>query len=332
MPQPTPFFAAFGALLFGRARRSAIDALLHDGQEGARSLSQFQSAFGDFIPKALLAPNASGTNSRQRFFCPRVTFWAFLAQVLERGSSCRDALRRIVGWFQFQFPKEPLPALQTSADCQARARLQDATLEKIGSHLADQMQRHTPQAALWRGRRVRMVDGTTVSMPDTAANQERWPQPKNQQPGCGFPLLKLVGLFCLQSGALLHCVHGSWRQSEAVLARLLWTLLEAGDLLLADRGFCSFGELHALSQRGVEAVMRLQQRRRADFRQGRPLGKDDRLVLWRKPTQRAKAWSQQDYDALPATLRVRRLRAPHRHARFSHPGSHPRDHAARGRS
>jgi hypothetical protein len=155
---------------------------------------------------------------------------------------------------------------------------------------------------------VRLVDGTTASMPDTPENQERWPQPKSQKPGCGFPLLKLVGLFCLASGALLRAVHSSLAHHEAVLARLLWPLLSLGDILLADRGFCSFFDLHALRQRGVDALLRLHQRRAGDFRHGRRLGKNDRLVVWTKPAQRSKVWSQEDFDALPATLTLRLLR------------------------
>jgi len=219
MRHSTPFFAAFGPLLFGKARRSQIQALCQQNSPSP-SLSQFQSAFGDLVPKALLALNVSKLNSRRRIFCPLVTFWAFLAQVLERGSSCRDALRRIIAWFEFEFPCAPPPSPETPAYCRARARLEDATLEKIGSHLATQMQRNAPEAQLWQGRRVKILDGTTVSMPDTSANQARWPQSRSQKPGCGFPLLKLVGLFCLASGALLESVHTHLRRHEAVLARL----------------------------------------------------------------------------------------------------------------
>jgi hypothetical protein len=256
----------------------------------------------------LLALNASKLNSRRRIFCPLVTFWAFLAQVLERGSSCRDALRRIIAWLEFEFPGEPPPSPETPAYCRARARLEDATLEKIGSHLATQMQRNALEAQLWQGRRVKILDGTTVSMPDTPANQARWPQSRSQKPGCGFPLLKLVGLFSLASGALLESVHTHLRRHEAVLARLLWKFLDPGDILLADRGFCSFHDLSALPRRGVDCVLRMHQGRSADFRRGRRLAKDDRLVRWKKPAQRSTACPQADFDALPATLVVRLLR------------------------
>jgi hypothetical protein len=307
MRHSTPFFAAFGPLLFGKARRSKIEELLQKDSPN-RSLSQFQSAFGDLIPRALLALNASKVNSRQRIFIPLVTFWAFLAQVLERGSSCRDALRRITAWFEYEFPRAASPSPETPAYCQARARLEDAALEKISAHMAQQMQRNTPEAHLWKGRRVKIVDGTTVSMPDTPANQACWPQSKSQKPGCGFPLLKLVGLFCLASGALLESVQTHMRKSEAVLVRLLWKFLDEGDILLADRGFCSFYDLSTLHRRGVDCIMRMHQGRSADFRRGRRLAKDDRLVHWKKPVSRSKDCSKADFDALPATLELRMLR------------------------
>ena len=303
----TPFFKAFGPLLFGKPKKSALQALLQSDQP-ARSLSQFQEAFGHLIPEALLALHSSGVNSRKRIFSPLTTFWAFLAQVLERGSSCRDAVLRVLAWAKFQCRDQNTLSQKTGGYCQARARLEDSTLQRIGTHLAEQVQRNTPQDHLWKGRSVKIVDGTGVSMPDTVDNQKLWPQPSEQKPGCGFPLLKLVGLFCLASGALLHTVQGNLRQHESVLARLLWPLLCAGDILLADRGFCSFAGLHAILCQGADAVLRLHQARPADFRCGRRLGRNDRLVTWVKPLQRTKAWSAQDFAALPPTLSLRLLR------------------------
>lgn len=303
----TPFFDAFGPLLFGRARRSQIAALT--GQDhGQRCLGTVASAFSRFIPEDLMTKSAAGVNSRNRLFSPMVTFWAFLAQVLERGSSCRDAVRRVAAWFELRFPGQQAPSLVTSAYCQARARLEDEALEKIGTHLADQMHRNTPESALWKGRRVRIIDGTTVSMPDTPSNQAMWPQPKNQKPGCGFPLLKLVGLFCLQSGALLRTATSNLHQHESVLARMLHKFLDSGDLLLADRGFSSYLDISELAKKGVDCLVRLHQMRSADFRKGTRLGSNDRLVKWTKPARAARVWSREQFDALPTTLTVRMLR------------------------
>lgn len=307
MRSATPFFAAFGPLLFGKPKKSALQRLLQQDRP-ARSLNQLQEAFGHLIPTALLAANSSGMNSRERIFPPLVTFWAFLAQVLERGSSCRAALLRVLAWAKFEGRARETASSQTGGYCQARARLEDHSLQGIGTHLAEQLERNTPAGHLWKGRAVKIVDGTGVSMPDTPANQQPWPQSKEQQPGCGFPWLKLVGLFDLASGAFLHFVHGNKHQHEATLARALWPLLQAGDILLADRGFCSFASLHAILAQGADAVLRLHQARPADFRRGRRLGRDERLLTWVKPLQCPKTWDPQDFAALPATLTLRLLR------------------------
>jgi hypothetical protein len=307
MSMQTPFFATFKTLLFGKPRLAEIEKLLR-GEGRAPSLSHYQQAFGEFIPQALLAPESEGINSRVRLFPPLVTFWAFLAQVLERGSSCRDALRRIIAWWQFEDPAAALPSTDTGGYCSARARLADRVLEQIGSHLADQLEGNVPSAELWQGRQVKILDGTSASMPDTAETQAVWPQPRSQKPGCGFPLVKLVGLFSQGSGALLELAEGNIHEHETLVARQLWPRLEPADVLLSDRGFCSYLNLSEILGYGGDAVMRLHQARRSDFRQGRRLGPNDRLVTWRKPAQRPAGCPPEVYDALPETLTLRLVR------------------------
>src|SRR6266403_2235431 len=220
MRNSTPFFAAFGALLFGRAPRSRLHELL--GQWPQRpSINQYMETFGEFIPQTLLGRSKEKVNSRQRIFSPLVTFWAFLAQVLERGSSCRDALQRISAWWQVHFPEQDAPSSDTSGYCQARARLDEAVFQQIGTQVAEQLERQVTNEQLWLSRRVKIVDGTGLSMPDTAANQLRWPQNSGQKPGCGFPQLKVVGLFCLQSGALLEVAYDNKHHHDITLARRL---------------------------------------------------------------------------------------------------------------
>jgi hypothetical protein len=303
----TPFLTAFGPLLFGRRRRSRLQELLLSNPE-QRSLSQYQEAFGEFIPKTRLVATASGKNSRERIYTPLVTFWAFLAQVLERDAPCRHAVRRIIAWWHYQKPNQPVPSTATTSYCDARARLENSVLQQIGDDLSDRLERNIPSDQLWQGRHVKIVDGTTVSMPDTEANQAEWPQPRSQKPGCGFPLLKLTGLFSLASGALLQSAHGSLRQHELALARQFWPALETGDVLLADRGFCSDQDLSALAARGVDSVMRLHQARSGDFRRGMRLGPNDRLVRWSKPTQRPRKCTVKEYAAMPLTLTLRMIR------------------------
>ena len=307
MPPATPFFADFHRRLFGKAPLSGLQELLRHSPH-IPSISHYQELFGKLVPQALLAPQERGANSRQRFFSSSVTFWSFLGQVLEPGSSCRDALRRVNAWWQWHFPNQALPSHDTSAYCQARARLSESTLEALCSHLAQQLEQQVTEDQLWLGRTVKIIDGTSVSMPDTAANQRVWPQSSTQKPGCGFPILKLLGVFSLQSGALLQLTISNQRHHDAQLARQLWPRLQAGDIVLADRGFCSFADFAQLQSAGIDALMRLHQARKTDFRRGKRLGPNDRLVVWNKPFQSTPGLTKEELKALPDTLQLRLVR------------------------
>lgn len=305
MRHPTPFFHAFRHLLFGKAPRS-FHRKLKAQLAPNRSLGELRETFGSMIPDALLSTETSGPNSRERLYSPLVTFWAFLAQVLSPDTACREIVRKVQAWWSLARIVDLAPA--TSAYCQARLRLGLHVLRRIHEHLAERLERNLPQHALWLGRVVKIVDGTNLSMPDTPKNQAAWPQPSSQKPGCGFPMMKLVGLFSLASGALLGFAKGTLHIHESQLFRALWDRLSKGDVLLSDRGFCSFFAIASLLLRGIDAVMRLHQARRADFRKGKSLGKGDILVCWRKPAQRTAAWSQEGFDALPQELTLRMVR------------------------
>lgn len=301
----TPFFKAFGPLLFGRPARRALAKMAR-----MDSLAELYELFGHLLPERLLAPTRAGVGSRQRLCSTQVTFWAFVAQILSPGTACREIVRRVEAWWQEQGDGQPGPNTSTSAYCQARARLDPATLELIRAELCWSLERNvlTDERGL-AGRPVKIVDGTCLSLPDTADNQALWPQPSGQQSGCGFPVLKLVGLFSLASGALLASQSGNLHVHESTLFRSLWEKLRAGDIVLADRAFCSYAALAALqTQRGVDSVMRLHQKRPVDFRRGRPLGPEDRLVTWQKPAPRTESWSPSEFAALPPSLSLRMIR------------------------
>ena len=299
----TPFFSALFPLLFGRPPCRELKKL-QALASGTDSISELRKALGQFVPDALLGRHTQC--GRDRLFSPLVTFWAFLAQVLSPQSACRDAVRKAQAWWSLG-RRSPI-STNTSAYCQARSRLSEPTLETIHRQTAQRLECNVPTDSLWLGRRVKIVDGTTCSMPDTAENQELYPQPGSQKPGCGFPMMKLVGLFCLASGAFLEVVRGTLLVHESQLFRHLWRHLNPGDILLADRAFCSFFSLHSLQQRGVDPVMRLHQRRRVDFRRGQRLGKDDILLNWTKPEKRPETLSAEEFRALPNSLRVRQVR------------------------
>jgi hypothetical protein len=164
----------------------------------------------------------------------------------------------------------------------------------------------------WHGHPVRLVDGTTVAMPDTLENQAIYPQPRSQASGLGFPLCRLVGLVCLGSGAVLDAALGGYRgkgNDEQALLRTLLDVLESGDLLLGDAYYASYFLLCALRSRGVQAVFEQQgaRRRSTDFRRGQRLGPRDHLVELCKPKLKPDWMTDAQYEAAPETLVVREL-------------------------
>jgi hypothetical protein len=301
MRNPNPFFPGFHRLLFGRPSRSAKQRL-HAQAEALRraSLCQLAKLFEPWVPPAQLA---SAQKQRRRCFPVAVTFWAFLSQCLSPDSPCRETLRKVQGWCAAH--KLSVPDSNTGAYCKARKRLDAQKLREIHQHSAQRLEAGVCRHQLWCGRTVKVVDGTGVSMPDTLANQQAFPQPSSQKPGCGFPVAKLVGCFCLHSGALIDWVEGTLKNHEYALFPKLWGLFNEGEILLADRGFCSFEAICRLLGHGVDSVMRLHQARSKDFRRGRRLNKNERLVQWNKPTKRPAATPARQWKELPESLTLR---------------------------
>ena len=152
----------------------------------------------------------------------------------------------------------------------------------------------------------------TVLSPDEPELQQAFPRPKAQKPGCGFPVARLVVLFCWATGAIRDVVIDSRHTHELPLYRKLWPHFQPGDVVLGDRAFCSYADLAWLREPGVFGVCRLHQRRAADFHHGRRLGHDDQLVTWARPKWQPKMSLTREQPAqLPETLTVRPVRITH---------------------
>ncbi len=291
----TPFFPVW------RARLAPISQRVRNLRQ--QSLCHLELLLAPFLPLGLLSQADEGPNSRDRVYSVRRTFFGFLYQVLKPDTSCREIVRQVQALFALHGRGQVDE--NTSAYCQARRRLPLDTLCRLRVGVAATGEK---MAALWHGLRPKLIDGTTVSGPDTQKNQRAYPQSRSQKPGCGFPLIRLVGVFSLATGALLDYVKGNKHQHEL---RLLWKLLDQfkpGDLAVADRGFCSYVLLALLLRLGVASLFRLHQRRPADLRKGNRLGKNDRLFTWLKPTQKPRWLPQSWWKKIPAQLTVRVIR------------------------
>lgn len=245
---------------------------------------------------------------REEIYTPLLTLWAFLGQVLCPDGSCRATVGRVLAWLVSRGEEPCSP--KTDPYCKARQRLPESLLRRLVRETGPTLHHQAAPAWLWKNRRVKIVDGTTVSLPDTAANQAAYPQPSSQKPGLGFPMVRVVVVFCLACGTVLDAALGRYagkQQGENSLLRTLEHALEPGDVLLADRYYSGWFDLAWWQQRGVDVVTRLHQLRRCDLRRGRRLGKNDHRVVWTKP--RRPSWMDEaTYQSLPAELELREVR------------------------
>jgi hypothetical protein len=241
-------------------------------------------------------------------YTPAVTVWVFLSQCLSPDHSCRDAVARLAAWLAAQGRRAC--SAETGAYCTAREQLPEDGCHRLVCRTGREVEDKAPQEWLWKGRRVRVVDGAAVTMPDTPENQAEYPQPKSQRPGCGFPIARMVVIFSLAVGTVLEAAIGKYQgkqTGENSMFRALHDVLGEGDVVLADRYFSGWFDMAMLVERGVDVVVRKHQLRATDFRTGVRLGRDDHLVVWNKP-RRPKWMSSETYDALPEFLMLREVR------------------------
>ena len=272
-------------------------------QDGDLPLSNVLSE--DVVAQALTAISACWMD---RVYSPLVTLWVFLSQVLSADHSCRAAVARLIA---HRISRGQCPcSAETGAYCQARKRLPEEFFSNVARQTGRALDKGVDPRCLWKRRRVYVYDGSSVSMPDTPENQLAYPQPDTQKPGLGFPLARIAAIFSLACGAVLDvgiCRYAGKGQSELGMLRTLWNLFRPGDVMLADRLMCTWTEMVMLKQRGVDCVCRLTSHRKADFRRGKCLGKDDHIVKWLKPTK-PRSIDRKTYDALPEFLMIRECR------------------------
>jgi hypothetical protein len=254
------------------------------------------------------ACRAVGHLWRERVYLPWITLSLFLSQVLSDDHSCDEAVDR----FQKFRHDQGLPPVspETTSYCDARLRLPEGVFWELVRRTGRAIHDQADPSWLFHGRSVKIIDGSSVVMPDTARNQEAYPQLSSQAPGLGFPIARILVVFSLAVGTVLEAAMGRYQgkqTSELALLRMVIDEFRPGDIVLADRFFCSYWVIAALLARGVDVVVRLHQRRTADFRCGDRLGRRDHVVLWRKPEQVPDWMSREDYEAMPDRLAIREV-------------------------
>lgn len=261
-----------------------------------------------------------GYTWRERTLGPVATIHAFLLQVLHGNTACDHVPHLAGGGFTGE------------AYAQARIRLPLELFDRLLSVVCQALGACHDEAVRWLGHRVWLLDGSGCSMPDTPELQREFGQPGNQRKGCGFPVAHLLTLFHAGTGMLQKVIVAPLRTHDLAQAWLMHGELKPGDVLVADRGFCSYAHLAQLVQAGLHGVLRLHQKTIVSFRVGRMhvppsppypklkhsaglprsrwvkwLGCCDQQVEYFKPSSRPK-WIVADYAALPSSILVRELR------------------------
>lgn len=274
--------------------------------ERQKSFHQLAECFARFIPESLLKPSTQKAHSRQRLFTKANTFWAFFSQVLDSDGGCMEVVRKLQAHCSAH--GLALPASSSSAYCQARKKLIVEELMKILNHTVLRLD-SMPERGFLHGRRVVVVDGTGVSMPDTKANQHRWPQQSQQKEGCGFPTARICACFSLATGGLLSFKLGNKKSAELPLLRQQYDTFRKGDIFLGDKGFCSYFDMANLKRRGVDSVITLARRHPVTEKEAvKVLGENDLLVRWKKPVwNKRSAYTHEQWKALPHELLLRQI-------------------------
>ncbi len=263
--------------------------------------------FRELLPESSIqaALDAEKIRYRRRLFDPFVTLWAFLSQVLDSDKSCSNAVSRVIA--ELAGENAQIPSGDTSAYCQARQRLPEKLLQRLFTHVAQGIEKQVSSDHLWCGRHVKVIDGSTVSMPDTSMNQKAYPQSSSQAPGCGFPIAKIGALFSLATGAAVALVINVSNTHDIKLARQLYQFLNPGDVLLGDCAFCSYADLFFIQKHFCDAVFRLSPTRKHEIERGgrKPLKSYEAIEVWHRPKTRPKSLSPEEFTSLPKALTVR---------------------------
>lgn len=259
--------------------------------------------FNDFFPDDCIADIIKYTpHKRSSVFSPLVTLKSFILQVLGDDGSCKHAVAGVL--VDRLSNGKPANTVNTGPYCKARQRLPLKELNEAVVTTGSSLHQQIPDAWRWKGFNVVLTDGATVQMPDTPDNQADFPQPDSQKPGLGFPMARMVALISLAAGTVIAYGIGAYQgkgTGETSLLSQLLSYLSVGDLLMADRYYCTFAIIALLQIREIPVLFQIHARKKTDFK----LGIKDHLVVWEKPKKKPIWMTEEDYATLPRTITVR---------------------------
>jgi hypothetical protein len=260
------------------------------------------------IQQAADAEGATSGAGEDCIFTPAMTLWAFVGQYVSSGKTCVIAVARVMVLLS-ALGRQPCSA-GTGAYCKARQKLPESFIRRLTYQVGVEVEEQAPAEWRWHNRRALLVDGAEVIADDTQPNQAEYPQEPSQRRGLGFPIIRFVVLLTFATAGIVGAAFGPYagkKTGETALFRQLFGQLRAGDIVVADRYYCSYFMIALLLERNVDVAFRLHQMRKYDFRRGRRVGHGDHIVVWERP-QRPTWMDQEIYASMPQTLTIREVR------------------------
>jgi hypothetical protein len=243
---------------------------------------------------------------RNRLYTPIQTLCMFISQALNSDRSCQNIVNEMA--------LSTNQSVSTGGYCKARQRLSERMVSELTKAVAQCNEQHVKTRWRWQDRTVYLVDGTTLTMPDTPANQESYPQTSALPAGLGFPICRVVGIISLSTGSLMNaCVspyHGKGA-SEQTLLRNMLGVFKRGDVVLADAFYSTYFLLEHMLAHGIDIVFVQHgaRSRTTDFTSGTVIGANDHLIRIKKPKLKPEWMTQEKYDSAPNELTIRELKS-----------------------
>lgn len=263
--------------------------------------------FSEILSSEYIANHVATIDYRERIYSPEITIWSFLSQVINADQSCQAAVARVIAFIVSQGRKPP--SVNTAAYSKARSRLSEEILSSLARESAEQLEARVPSNWLWRNKHVKLFDGSTLSMPDTAENQTLYPQSTAQKPGIGFPIARIVAVISYATGAILDLAIGPYAgkgTGEQALLRQLMHVFKPGDVALADCCYASYFIIATLMKMGVDVVFPIHQGRHTVLRQKAQSRKKDHVVCWQK-SKKPEWMDKKTYDEFPDEIKIREV-------------------------
>ena len=262
----------------------------------------------NFIEKFISADRYKSQffNNRNRIYTQEKTLSMFVSQSINQDGSCQNVVSKLA------LNRDDKTSISTSGYCKARNRLSVSTIKNLTKDIALKNEKKIDNNWRYRDKNVYLIDGTTLTMPDTEKNQKEYPQSKSQKEGLGFPICRIVSIMSLATGLMIDANIGKYSGKETGEQALLRPMLhnfKKGDIVLADAMYSTYTLLAYMIEKEIDIVFVQNgaRSRKIDFTKGEILNSNDHIITIKAPKSIPTWMSDEEIKTLPKTIRIREI-------------------------